>query len=276
MNSFQKVIKYAAMAFAIILTVIILTGIVGAASSLVSVFGGEEEDRIDYNMDFSDVEKLDISHKIGDLRIKLGSGFRVEAANVSKDFRAELKNGTLKVGEPDSFNVFPWFISGKLHKKIVITVYVPEDFNAKMIKVDGGAGEVVLEDLSTDYLIIDAGVGDLYGRNLHAKKVEVDAGVGNLELRDVVLSDVYFDCGVGNISIEGIINGKSEFDCGIGNVDLKLEGEREDYALDIDSGIGNIRINGRKVAIDYYDNNKADNTITIDGGVGDLEIEFAY
>lgn len=60
------------------------------------------------------------------------------------------------------------------------------------------------------------------------------------------------------------------------DVDLKLEGEREDYALDIDSGIGNIRINGRKVAIDYYDNNKADNTITIDGGVGDLEIEFAY
>ena len=36
MNTFQKIIKYVAMSFAIILTLIILTGIVGVVSSLAS------------------------------------------------------------------------------------------------------------------------------------------------------------------------------------------------------------------------------------------------
>jgi hypothetical protein len=276
MNTMQKVIKYAAITFAVLLTVGILTGIVGVVSGVVSIFNGEEGEMIDYSMDYNDdVEDLDISHGFGKLHVKIGTGFRVEATNVSENFSAKVVNGTLVIDE-SGFKRFLWFDFGISRKKSIITVYVPEDFNAKRIKVNSGAGEVNLENIAADYLIIDAGVGDIYGRSLTAKKVEVNGGVGNINLTDVNFSDVDFDSGVGNIKVEGMIFGRSDFDCGVGNVKLQLRGLREDYALRIDAGVGSIRINGDKISRDYNDNYKADNTISIDGGVGDVDIVFSH
>lgn len=276
MNTMQKVIKYTAITFAILLTVGILTGIVGVISGVVSIFDDEEGDKIDYSMDFEDVEKLDINHGMGTLNIKQGIGFRVEATNVSKDFDARLVNGTLIINESNSIGNFLWFNFGTSRIKSVVTVYVPEDFNAKSIKIESGAGNVNLEDISTRYLVIDAGVGDLYGRNLHAMKVEADGGVGNMKLKDVNFTDVDLDCGVGNISIEGMIFGKSEFSGGVGNVNIQLNGSREDYSLKVDAGLGSISVNGDKLSREYYDNYKAENTIKIDGGIGDVDIVFSH
>lgn len=274
MNTFQKVIKYTAIAFAIVLTIGIISGIVGVISGIVYIFDDREEINIDYSKDFTNVEQLDIKHKVGKLNIKLGTGFRVEATNVSEDFKAELVNGSLVVEESNFTKRFFGFRSNRSQVKSVVTIYVPEDFYAKRIKIDSGAGVVNLEDLSTDRLIIDAGVGDLYGRNLTALRVDVNAGVGNMNFINVNFTDVDFDSGVGNISIEGDILGKSEFDCGVGEVTLKLIGEREDYALRIDTGIGSVRVDGKKISSDYNDTYNTGNIIRIDGGIGEVDIRF--
>lgn len=276
MNTFQRVIKYTAIGFAIFLTVVILTGIVGALTGVISIFNGKEESRIDYSKEFNGVEQLDINNKLGKLDIKTGSGFKVEATNVSDRFRAEVVNGTLIIDEPDFSRWFQWLNIGRTRMKSVITVYVPEDFHARRIKIDSGAGEVKLENLSADRLIINAGVGDIYGKSLTAMRVDADGGVGNIDLVDIDFTDVDFDCGVGNIKIDGRIAGKSEFDCGVGNINIKINGAREEYALKVNSGLGSIRVNDRRVSGDYNDNYRADNTIRIDGGVGDADITFSH
>lgn len=276
MNTFQRIIKYAAIAFAVFLTIAILTGIVGALTGVISIFNGKEESRIDYSKEFSGIEQLDINHKLGKLNVKTGSGFKVEATNVSDRFRAEVVNGTLVIDEPDFARWFKWLNKGRTHMKSIVTVYVPEDFNAKRIKIDSGAGEIKLEDLSAQRLIINAGVGDVYGKGIKAMRVDADGGVGNISLVDVDLTDVDFDCGVGNINIEGQILGKSEFDCGVGSVNIKIKGAREDYALKVSAGLGRVRVNDQKVSGEYNDSYRADNTIKIDGGVGDVDITFSH
>ncbi len=276
MNTFQRIIKYAAIAFAVFLTIAILTGIVGALTGVLSIFNGKEESRIDYSKEFSGIEQLDINHKLGKLNVKTGSGFKVEATNVSDRFRAEVVNGTLVIDEPDFARWFKWLNKGRTRMKSIVTVYVPEDFNAKRIKIDSGAGEIKLEDLSAQRLIINAGVGDVYGKGIKAMRVDADGGVGNISLVDVDLTDVDFDCGVGNINIEGQILGKSEFDCGVGSVNIKIKGAREDYALKVSAGLGRVRVNDQKVSGEYNDSYRADNTIKIDGGVGDVDITFSH
>ncbi|TAH74900.1 MAG: hypothetical protein EWM47_01080 [Anaerolineaceae bacterium] len=276
MNTFQKVIKYAAIAFAIFITVSILTGIVGMISGLVSIFNGEEENRIDFSKDFSGIEQLDINNKVGKLTVKPGNGFRVEATNVSELFRAEVVNGTLVIKEPDFMKRFLWFNFGTSRFKSVITVYVPEDFNAKRIKIDSGVGAVYLENLTTERLSINAGVGDIQGNGLTAMRVDVDGGVGNIDLTDVNFTDVDLDSGVGNIKIEGRIFGRSDFEGGVGNIRIQLNGAREDYILRVNAGLGSIRVNGEKVSGKYNDNYQADNTIRIEGGVGEVDIDFSH
>ncbi len=276
MNTFQRVIKYVAIAFAIFLTIAILTGIAGAFTGVISIFSGKEESGIDYSKEFSGIEQLDISNRLGKLVITTGREFRVEATNVSDRFRAEVVKGTLVIDEPDFARWFQWLDMGRNHRKSLITVYVPEDFNAKRIKIDSGAGEVRLENLSTQRLSINAGVGDVYGEGLQATNVDADGGVGNINLVDVDFMDVDFNSGVGNINIEGKILGKSEFDCGVGNVKIKLKAAREDYELKVDSGLGSVRVNGKKVSGDYNDNYRAENVIRIDGGIGDVDITFSH
>lgn len=274
MNTFQRIIKYAAIAFAIFLTVGILSGIIGAVSGIVSVFSGEEVNTIDYSKDFKDIERLNINHKVGKLNVRPGNNFKVEATNVSDRFRAEVVNGTLIIDEPDFMRRFLWFNFATSREKSVVTVYVPEDFHAKRIEIDSGAGNVNLENLTTDYLKINAGVGEIYGKNLTAMRVDADGGVGEMKLVDVNFTDVDFNSGVGSIYVEGMIFGKSDFDCGIGSVKISLKGARDDYALKVNAGIGNVRINGDKVSGEYKDSFSSDNTIRIDGGIGDVDITF--
>lgn len=276
MNTFQRVIKYVAIGFAIFLTVSILSGIVAVASGVFSIFDRDEGSRIDYSKDFSGIEQLDIKNNVGKLVVKPGNGFRVEATNVTEEFRAEVVNKTLIIEEPNYFRHFLWFNFGTSRAKSVVTVYVPEDFDAKRIEIDSGAGEVELRDLSTQRLIINAGVGDIYGEKLTAMRVEADGGVGNMNLVNVNFTDVDFNCGVGNIKIDGMIFGKSDFDCGVGNVRIQLNGARDDYALDVKAGLGKVTINGDKVSREYNDNYRADNTIRISGGVGDVDVVFIH
>ena len=273
MNAFQKTIKYLAIAFAILLTVGIMSGIVGVISGVVSVFSVDDERNIDYSEDFTDVERLDISNGLGSLDIKPGNGFRVEASNVSKSFRAEVVNGTLVVGESDFFGrIFSFGFRSR--SKSSITVYVPKDFYAKRIKIECGLGAVNLESLSTERLIVDAGVGDLNATDLTAMRVDIDGGVGNINLNNINFTNVDLDCGVGDINIDGVILGKSEFDGGLGSVNIRINGPRKDYALELSTGIGRIEVNGEKINHDYNDNYRADNTIKIDGGVGGISIAF--
>lgn len=276
MSTFQKVIKYSAITFSIFLTIGILTGIVGLISNVTSVFGWEDDYKLNYSKDFTDIEQIDISNGVAKLTIKPGDTFRVEGKNVSDDFKVTVNDGTLIVDEKENFIKIFGLNPRKKFSKTSITVYVPSDFTAQRIKIDCGVGEVSLEDLSTDKLYIDAGVGEIYGRNISASSVTVDGGVGDITFNDVSFSNVDFDSGLGNLKIEGIILGDSKFDCGVGNIKLKINGSRKDYALKLNSGLGNIRINGEKVSSGYNDNYSAPNTIYIDGGVGNVDVDFNY
>lgn len=272
MNTFQKMIKYAAMTIVVLLIFGILSGIVGLISSLVYIFDDKEEYKTNYSKDFSNVEELDINHGFGKLTIKSGDDFRVEGANVSKSFKAKLNDGTLYIEE---VRKFLWFNFGSNHFKSSITVYVPDGFTARRIKINSGVGEVVLENLSTDQLDIDAGVGGIYGRNITAKSVKGNGGVGDIRFNDVNFSDVDFDSGVGSLKIDGIILGNSEFDCGVGSIKLDIRGRREDYTLRCDSGIGSIKVNGERITSEYRDNNSAPHSLSIIGGMGSVDIKFS-
>lgn len=277
MNTFQRVIKYVAIAFAVFLTIGIIGGIVSVVTGVASIFSrGDDVKTVDYVKDFEDVEKLKINHKIGKLSVKPGKGFRVEATNVSDGFRAEVISGTLYIEEPDFVRRFLWFDFGIRHGKSIITVYVPEDFYAKRIEINSGAGDVRLENLFTDYLRIDAGVGDITGSKLTAMRVDANGGVGDMKLTDVNFTDVDFDCGVGSIKLDGMIFGKSEFDCGVGSVKIQVNGAREEYTLKVSAGLGTVRVNGDKVSGEYKDTYKSDNTLSIDGGIGSVDITFTH
>lgn len=280
MSNFQRTIKYIAIAFAVVLAVGIVSGIANAAFAIVSAISGngryDSRSSVDFSETYTDVESLNISNSTGKLTIKTGDEFKIEAENVSSDFEAKVTgNGTLSISDDNHFFRFLWFhIGGFNNPDSRITLYIPADFTAKDAKIDSGAGSVSIESLRADYLEVSAGAGNITGNDISANKVKIDGGVGSVSLNAVNFNNGDYDCGVGSLSIEGTLTGRNKIDCGVGDVDLNLTGNAEDYDLDVDSGIGSVRINGQKVKDGYKTDNNADNSIIIDGGVGNVRINI--
>lgn len=278
MSSFQRVIKYVAIGFAVLLAVGIISGIASAAINIISAvtgrsFFGHNEKRIDFTSDFTGVESLDVSNNAGNMYIVVGDTFRVEAVNVLDSFHAEVSgNGTLTVSEDDK--AFQWFnfLDFGNHKS-KITVYLPEDFVADKAYINTGAGDLQIDRLEAEDLTINAGAGNVRGNNITADKTRLDGGVGNITLTGVSFNDADLKCGVGSMRLDGTLQGDNKLDCGIGDIDLELEGSREDYDIDVDSGIGTIRVDGQKVS-ELDQDNDASNSLNVNGGIGKVTIDF--
>lgn len=283
MNLIQKVIKYASMTLAVFLAVCIISFAIETVGNIVCFLDDEktykeENSEMNFSKEFTDVEKLDIRNAAGKLIIKSGGDrFIVEGINVSDSFRAEEDNGTFYIEEENFLKKIFNINTYRSDAKSTITVYVPAYFTAREIKIDSGTGNVILKDLSAENLIIDGGAASIDGDNIIiTQSVMLESGVGNITLNNVQLSNVNYDSGVGNLKIEGVISGDSVFDCGVGKVKLNINGSRKDYKLQIDSSIGNVRVNGEKMQSDYQDMGPAPNTISIDSGVGNVDLEFSF
>lgn len=286
MSSFQKVIKYGAVTFAMLLAVGIISAIANAALSVVSLVSGDfiyhsdSRDTVAVNEreDFTGVSGLDIDIAYGNLTITKGDGdgFQVEANDVTKDFEMKVsRKGTLILHEKNRYFNLRWFNFNKNTKyHSNITLYLPEDCQLKDVVIDSGAGRVQMDSFEANKLIVNAGAGNIEGDSITANKVSLDGGAGSVTFTNVDFKNMDIDCGVGNVRIAGILSGENTLDCGIGNVDIEIDASEEDYDLDIESGLGKVRLNGKRIAKDYRKNNNASSLIEIDGGIGDVDLKF--
>lgn len=109
MTSVQKVIKYCAIGFAILLIVNIIFGILWAVGSLSGFLGLTVNTDINKNMEIigteqSNINSLDIELGFTSLEIKRGNEFKVESNNSNIKYYS--KNGDVEIKEKDSFLIF--------------------------------------------------------------------------------------------------------------------------------------------------------------------------
>ena len=79
--------------------------------------------------------------------------------------------------------------------------------------------------------------------------------------------------GVGELNLTSELSGKSSIDYGVGETNLVLIGEEDDYKIELDKGIGEAWLDGRKMSDDSV-YGAGENYIEIDGGIGELNVSF--
>lgn len=276
MNGFQKVVKYLAMALALLLTI----GIIGGVCTVVfGIVSSKKEEKVQVEVQTSneyetkEFSSMDIESGVANVTIEIGDKFYVTTENVPETLVTEVSHKTLIIKNEDKFNWKNWLDKEGKHEKARITITVPKGTAMDKVTINGGVGDVTISDFYVETLKIDGGVGKVVGVNLTGDDVRVDTGVGDIKLEDVTFNDCKFDNGVGNFEVSGTINGDIEVNGGVGNCDLSLNASRKDYNLDIDAGVGSIHINGEKCK-ELKENNKSKRKISVDGGVGNVDIVF--
>ena len=123
-------------------------------------------------------------------------------------------------------------------------------------------------------LDIELGAGELKAGELVATyQAEIDGGAGSITINGGRLNNADIDVGVGELNLTSELSGKSSIDYGVGETNLVLIGEEDDYKIELDKGIGEAWLDGKKMSDDsVYGAGKS--FIEIDGGIGELSITF--
>ena len=103
--------------------------------------------------------------------------------------------------------------------------------------------------------------------------IDIDGGAGRITISDGALHNLDLDMGVGQLNLTSALTGESDFDLGIGESNITVIGNKDDYKLDIEKGIGNITVDGTSVSnIKEYGN--GNNSIEVSGGIGAINLRF--
>lgn len=266
MTTMQKVMKYVAIAFAVFLIVGIFGGIASVLSGVALVSGSKDAvGKMKTYAVTGTVEELEITLSATRLVIKNGEDFALESNH--KYLEIENSDRVLKVKERR--NVFGIHATDV---KVILTI--PADFEFKRVAISTGAGTVKIDTLLADRLSLDLGAGKAYIGSLNASsRSQISGGAGKLTIGGGELANLDFDLGVGEASLNSRLTGNSKIDCGVGKFDLTLQGEPEEYAIVLDKGVGKATLDGAEISDDAA-HGEGENSVQIDGGVGEIDIEF--
>lgn len=271
MTTLQKIIKYCALAFAIFLVVSITSGICGAlgiVSGILDGNNGKDGDAVGETKTYtvsSEIENLDIEISAAALEIVTGDSFSVESNH--KYLSVTEKNGTLRIEEEKT-------IFGVSSNGVMVVLTVPEGFVFEDISISAGAGKVSIAALAANTLTLDLGAGatEIDWLNIQTR-AKINSGTGKLTISNGELHDLSMDIGVGKLELTGKLTGRCSVDYGIGDAELTLRGNKEDYQIEIDKGVGGATLAGKSMSDDSIYGSGA-NRIDIDGGIGSINIEF--
>ncbi len=271
MTTTQKIIKYLATAFAVFLTVSIIGGILGAIG-LISLFSSGEDitgEMQTYSVS-SGIREIDVTIKAADIHIKEGKSFSVES-NL-KNLKIEEKNGHLTIKDTTKLN-FSFFSTKNTDS--VLTLYIPEKTVLNKIKLTTGAGKLTVDNLSAENINFELGAGAVRIDNLVAtKSADIEGGAGQITISDGAIKNMNLKMGIGQLNLTSDLSGNCRLNSGVGKVNVTLLGDKDDYMLNTQKGLGNISIDGKDISDNNNNIGNGTNKIKIQGGIGAINVNF--
>ena len=271
MTSAQKIIKYLALCLATFLIFLIISSLLCVFYSVSKVLDVQKDNEITMdkmstvNFKTDDISSLDINLLFTNLIIKQGNNLYVETNNEKVHFDEE-KN-SLKIKE-DSRSLL------NKNNKGDLILYLPENSQFKTVKIQAKAGKIQIENLVTDSLSLELGAGETSIQRLNvSENCKIESGAGKVSLLDGRIKNLDLDLGVGKFELTSSLLGSNKINAGIGSLELNLLGNKKDYLIKADKGIGTIHVD-EAVVSDDSTIGTGGNTIKIDGGIGNIDVSF--
>jgi hypothetical protein len=187
---------------------------------------------------------------INDLYVKNSSGDVTLAGFIAKDLSVTVSYGDFSMMNAAATEADITLSSGRSK----ISDFAVGELNftnsyGNAIFTNLNAGEDLLEsDISYDSLDINMSSGNVTLTGLNFKSIELSNSYGDVTCDEVAAEDFDMELSSGNLEVSNADIQDIEVDNSYGNVTLKLDGQEEDYSLDLDTSYGKI-----KVADESYD-----------------------
>lgn len=266
MTTWQKAIKYVAMAFAVLLIVSIVGNALRLVASFTLLFGNNNTTKDLENLTFGGAaENLVVEVNAADFEIKSGEAFGIETNN--KNIIVREKSGTLIITEKKRL----W--SG-ITKGSQLVITLPDDLVLNKADIKTGAGKLNIEELAADKLNLELGAGEVNIKSLTAlEKSEIQGGAGKITISDGELTELDFEMGIGELNLTTKLQQDCEINAGISDANITLLGSDKDYCIEIEKGIGKALVDGEEMRNgNIYGTGRTE--VEISGGIGEIKVDF--
>lgn len=265
MNATQKAIKYLAIALAVLLIVSIVNGIVGILRAFDYFFSNDTDtkDATVYTVS-SAIHTVEMEIGGAEVRIEQGDSFSV-VSNL-KGLTVKENRGVLTVKEKK--------LAAKISHGAFVTLYLPADTVLEHTDITTGAGSLTVEHLKTETLrwVLGAGMAEADCLTV-TRSAEIHGGAGKITVLDGSIHHLDLEMGIGQLNLRAALPGEAELSLGIGESNITVIGEKDDYRLDIEKGLGEITLDGVSVGnVEKYGD--GDDRIEIQGGIGSVNLSF--
>lgn len=268
MTSAQKIIKYFAIGFAFCIIIGIFSLLMFGLSEVSNYFDNNDtkvmENLKEMNINAEDVSILNIDIKYANLIIKPGDNLKVETNN--KYITNKQDENKLIISEKKH----NWFNK----EKSDLIIYIPQNIIFDGVSIETGAGIVEIDSLSTKILEFNLGAGKTSINNLIVSgNAEIDGGAGELTILNGNINNLDIDTGVGKCTLRSELIGNNEIDVGVGELNITLLGNKEDYRVIAEKGIGSIKLENENIKSEQA-YGVGTNNLNVSGGVGSININF--
>lgn len=243
------------VAVALITCVSLLFTLLGVGGSVVGEFK-------DYEVT-GEVSLLEVEIGAADFRIEKGEEFAVRSNLNRLTFR---QTGSKLVISEKSFG-------NRSYEGAELIIYIPDGVVFDELDINTGAGRFTADTLSAKKLDLEFGAGEVNIGELNALvEADIDGGAGKITIGGGSLRNLSLDMGVGELNLTSAIVGDGELDLGVGEANVTLIGSRDGYTVELNKGIGDIRLDGASVSGGRIGN--GENRVEINGGIGSINLFF--
>ena len=243
----KQILKYASVAFALVLAVSIIGSCLTAGMALIRAVAQNEDWSVQSDGNFlwhrtedgdvvflgirfdggdvksgteqfpvSEVTSLTMDKIRGEVIVELwdGENVVVEYSDIPGEYKIQNHGGTLTIKGDNKFSWFsvPFSAFPKIHVKI------PKECTLKTVKVDKGSGSMKMYDVSANSVYVENGSGSLTISGVDTSKLTVDSGSGSVKVSNTVAKELRVDSGSGSVRFTDITAEKMTLDSGSGSV----------------------------------------------------------
>ena len=217
---------------------------------------------------------LEIDVATADIEISVGDAFRVEYA-LDEEPEITQEGGVFKLVEPSHSGVSIVGITGiGSGKGPYVRVTVPADAAFDSVKLDSATGDLTVSQLNCKTLTVDFSTGDAHLIAVTADRLTADGSTGSVILTDCAFGTVELDVSTGSIEARSLaVTGSLQADASTGDVALDLRGQASDFGMDLESGTGDVTVDGKDRGDEYKTSGGI--PLTVDTSTGSIDVRFS-
>ena len=136
-------------------------------------------------------------------------------------------------------------------KKGDITITVPWGTSLQVVKVETDMGDIYLEDIDAGEAELDTDLGNITISDGVFDNLSCDSDMGDVSVSSVQAASLKCVCDDGAISAVEFDAQETELEADLGSITAIAVGSRNDYALELEVDLGELKINGEKATSPY-------------------------